>query len=104
MAVDLSVAVGMEKYPIFRAVTAAMRPPHDMMVVPSSQHRDLLTAYGTNTVLRFPEMQQLSTASQVGFHLHTQLVFEVFLPVRVVRVGIRFQLDIALDWHLSRLE
>ena len=104
MAVDLSVAVGMEKDPIFRAVTAAMRSPHDMLGVPSSQRRDLLTAYGTDTVLRFPEIQQLSTASQVGFHLHTQSVFEVFLPVRVVRVGIRFQLGIALDRHLRCLE
>jgi hypothetical protein len=61
MAVDLSVAVGMKEYPVLRVVAAAVRSPHDMRVVPSSQSGDLLTAYDTDTILSFPQMKQLPT-------------------------------------------
>jgi hypothetical protein len=104
MAMDLPVVVGMKKHTVFRPVAAAVRSPHNMMVVPSGQRGDLLTTHDTDTVLSFPEMKQLPTAPQVGFHLHTESVLEVFLPVRVVRVDIRFQLGIALDRHLGRFE
>jgi hypothetical protein len=76
MAVDLPVAVGMKKYAMVRPITAAMGSPH---------HRD---------PLELSTDEALPTAPQIGFHLHTKSVLEVFLPVQVVRVGICFQLGI----------
>jgi hypothetical protein len=59
LAMDLSVAVRMKKHPVVRPFAAAVRSPHNMMVMPSRQSGDLLMTHGTETVLRFPQMQQL---------------------------------------------
>ena len=98
------MAVRMQKHAVFSPVTAAMGSPHNMMVVPSGQCRDLLAADRADALLRFPELVQVASSPQVGFHLHTKTVLEVHLPLRVVRIRVGFELGIAFDRHLGGFE
>src|SRR5215470_5249968 len=98
------MAVGMKQHAIVHSVTTAVRSPHDVMVMPSRERGDLLPTDDTETILGFPELQQGPTALELGLYLHTQSVFEVFLPARVVRIGLCFQLGVAPNRHLGRFE
>ena len=54
---DLAVAGRVEQHPVVRGVTAAMRPPDLVMVVPSRDHGDRVAAVWTAPLLAFPEIQ-----------------------------------------------
>jgi hypothetical protein len=47
LAMDLSMAVGMQEHTILCRIAASIRPPDDMMVMPSRQVGDVLVAHGT---------------------------------------------------------
>src|SRR5262249_22705238 len=59
--VHLTGAGRVEQHPIVRGVTAAMRPPDLVMVVPSRDRGDRFTAVWTAPILALPEVQQGST-------------------------------------------
>ena len=82
---NLPVTVGMQEYPIVCRITATMGPPDDMMVVPSCQLGDLLMAHGAETLLLFPQGQQLPPAFEVVCHLHAEAFLEVHFPWGVVQ-------------------
>jgi len=67
---DLAVAGRVEQHPIVRGITAAMRPPDLVMVVPSCESGNRLVADGAEAVLLFPQVQQLPSAFEVVRHLH----------------------------------
>jgi hypothetical protein len=56
---DLSVAVGMQEDTVLCGILAPMLPPDAVMVVPPCESGDLLMTHGTETVLLFPQGQEL---------------------------------------------
>jgi hypothetical protein len=78
-----------------------MGPPDYMMVVPSRESGDLLAANRTETVLVFPQVQQLPSAFESVRHLHAEAFFKVHFPLRVIRIGCPFDLDMPLNRHIT---
>ena len=66
----LPVTVGVQEYTVGCRITAPMCPPDEVMVVPSRQSGELLVADRAETVLLFPQIQQLPSACEVVCHLH----------------------------------
>ena len=64
------MAVGMQEHTVVCRIAASMSPPDEVMVVPSRQSGDLLVADRAETVLLFPQVQQLPSALEVVCHLH----------------------------------
>jgi hypothetical protein len=58
------MAVGMQEHTVVCRIATSIRPPDDMMVMPSRQSGDLLVADRTETVLLFPEVQQLPSTCE----------------------------------------
>src|SRR5262249_17776895 len=86
LAMDLPVAVGVQEDTVLWGISAPIRPPDHMMVVPSCQCGDLLVADRTETVLVFPQVQQLPSAFEGVCHLHAEACFKIHFPLGVVRV------------------
>jgi len=59
LAIDLPVTVGMQEHSIIRRIAATIGPPDGVMVMPSRQSGNFLVADGAETILLFPEVQQL---------------------------------------------
>ena len=78
-----------------------MRPPDHVMVVPSCESGDLLVANGTETVLVFPQVQQLPAAFEGVCHFHAEAFFEVHFPWGIIRVCCPFDLDMPLNGHVT---
>lgn len=64
------MAVGMQEHSVVRRITAPLRPPDDVMVMPSCHAGDFLVADRAKTVLLLPEVQQLPPPLEVVCHLH----------------------------------
>ena len=95
--VHLTVAGRVEQHPIVRGITAAMRPPDLMMVVPSRDCGDRLAAVWTAPILALPEVQQGSTSLQRGRHLETLTLLQVGLPLGIVGVDLTVDLGMPDD-------
>jgi hypothetical protein len=98
---DLPVAVGMQKDTVVRGILAPMHAPDDVMVVPSCESGDLLVANRTETVLLFPQVQQLPATFEGVCHLHAEALFEVHFPLGVIRVCCAFDFDMPLNGHVT---
>ena len=94
------MAVGVQEDTVVCGIPTPMRPPDHVMVVPSCKSGDLLAAYRTETVLLFPQVQQLPSAFEGVSHLHAEAFFEVHFPVGIIRVGCPFDLDMPLNGHV----
>jgi len=97
---DLPVAVGVQEDTVVCGIPAPMRPPDHMMVVPSRESGDLLVANRTETVLVFPQVQQLPATFEGVRHLHAKACFEIHRPLGVIRVGCAFDFDMPLNRHV----
>ncbi len=62
------MAIGMEEDAIFGPVRAAIRSPHQVMIVPPSKFGDFLVADRAEAVLFFPQAKQLSATPKVVGH------------------------------------
>ena len=91
---DLPVAVGVQEGTVLCGVPAPICTPDHVMVVPSCESSDLLVTQRTETVLLFPQVQELPSAFEGVCHLHAEAFFEVHFPLRVIRVGCRSHIDI----------
>ncbi len=67
-AMDLLVAVWMQKHQIGEIVHAALSLWKDVMDVPSRRLRDWLVAVWTSTVLYPPKVQQASSPLETALH------------------------------------
>ncbi len=74
------------------------------MVVPSRDVCDLLLADGTDPLLLLPEVQQFSSPSQIVGHPDSQAFLKVDFPLRIVRIGVPFDLDMSFDGKRGRVE
>ncbi len=98
---DLPVAVGVQKDTVVRGILAPMHAPDNVMVVPSCESGDLLVANRTETVLVFPQVQQLPATFEGVCHLHAEAFFEVHFPLGVIRVCCAFNFDMPLNGHVT---
>ena len=71
-----------------------------MVAMPAGLCGDLLGADRADPLLRFPQVQQLLSASQRTAHLGSQSLLEVRLPDRIIRVGMRSDLDVSPNGYL----
>jgi hypothetical protein len=85
---DLPVAVGVQEDTVLCGIPAPMRPPDHMMVVPACEPGDLLVTNRTETVLVFPQVQQLPATFEGVRHLHAEAFFEVHFPLGVIRFAV----------------
>ena len=76
LAMDLPVTVGMQEYPVVCRIAATVGPPDGMMVMPSRESGNFLVTQRAETVLVFPEVQQLPSSFEVVCHLHAQAFLE----------------------------
>jgi hypothetical protein len=95
------VAVGVQEDTVLCCVPASRCPPDYMMVMPSCKSGNLLAANRTETVLVFPQVQQLPSAFEGLCHFHAKALFKVHFPLRVIRVGCPFDLDMPLNRHIT---
>ena len=94
----------MQQHPIFELVSATFGSPHLVMVVPPCQFRDLLMAVRTESVLAFPEGQQLPFSPERAFHFHAEALLEVHLPYGVKWIGFSPDFDVPFDGGLCCTE
>jgi hypothetical protein len=52
------MAIGMQEHTVFSAVVTAVHAPHNVVVMPASEFRDLLLADRADSVLLPPEVKQ----------------------------------------------
>jgi hypothetical protein len=79
------MTIGMQQHAVLGSVAATKGSPNDVMVMPSRQFGDLLVADRTETILRFPQIEQRPSSLQFLCHLHAQTFLEVEFPSRVIR-------------------
>jgi hypothetical protein len=75
-----------------------------MVIVPSRKFGNLLVTDWTETVLFFPERDELPFSLQVVHHLDAQAFFKVPFPCWVVRVRIPFDFSVPLYGNCVRVE
>ena len=97
----LRPVVGVQEDTVVCGMLAPMRSPDHGMVVPSRESGNLLVAARTETVLLFPQVQQLPSAFEGVCHLHAEAFFEVHFPLGVIRVCCPFDLDMPLNGHVT---
>ena len=100
LARDLPVAVGVQEDPVLCGVPAPIRTPDHVMVVPSCESSDFLVTQRTETVLLFPQVQELPSALEGVCHLHAEAFCEGHFPWRVIRVRGPLDLDMPLHGHV----
>ena len=98
---DLSVTGGMQEHTVVCRIATPVGPPDPVMVMPSRESGNRLVADGTETVLLFPQVQQLPSAFEGVRHLHAEAFLKVHFPLRVVGVCRPFDLHMPLDRHVS---
>src|SRR6266446_2168247 len=63
---DLPMTVRMQEHPIVRRIAATVGSPDGVMVMPSRQSGHFLVTNRAETVLLFPEVQQLPSSFEMG--------------------------------------
>ena len=101
LAMDLPVTVGMQEYPVVCRIAATVGPPDGMMVMPSRESGNFLVTQRAETVLLFPEVQQLPSSFKVVCHPYVQAFLEVHFPLGVIRICRASDLHMPLNRHVS---
>ena len=70
LAMDLPMTVGMQEHPVVHRIAATVGPPDGVMGMPSRQSGNFLVTKRAETVLLFPEVQQLPSSFEIVCHLH----------------------------------
>src|SRR5919199_3695121 len=94
----------MEQYTVFCTVCATFGSPSDVMVVPSRQLGDFLVAHRADTLLFFPQVQQLPSSAQFVCHFEAKALFKVDFPYRIIRIGWPSDFSMPFDRHRCGLE
>src|SRR5687768_2240577 len=91
------MAVGVQEHTVFRFIRTAPRAPGDVVVVPASDLRDLLTANRAEAVLLLPQSEELPTTVQVLCHSDAKALLEVEFPPRIEGIGFSTDQDMPTD-------
>src|SRR6266446_5876252 len=98
---QLHMAGGMQKHPVGCMMCASFALPDNVMVMPSCDLGDLLSAHRTYPVLFFPQMPQLPSSRQVVCHFDAEALFKVHFPGRVKGVGFSLDGGMPLNFHVG---
>jgi len=101
---NLTMADGVEQYPVCCAFAATVGSPDDVMVVPSGQFGDLLLTDWAEAVLLLPQVKQLPPCFEIIGHFDIEPVLKVHLPGGIVRIRFTFELDVTFDRHIGCME
>ena len=93
------MALGVQENTVLYGILASMPPPDLMMVVPPCESGDFLMTHGTETVLLFPQGQELPSPFEGVCHVYAEACFEVHGPLGVIRVRCPFDFDMPLNGH-----
>jgi hypothetical protein len=104
LTMNLPMAVRMHEHSIFCAVASSVYSPDHMVIIPSSQGRNLLVADWADTVLLLPKEQQLPPTFEGSCHGHAEACFKVEFPRRVVWIGRAFDFRVSSNGHTMRVE
>lgn len=72
--------------------------------MPACQLGDALMADRPETLLLLPEVEPLPSSSQMVRHTQAPTGFKIRLPLRVVRIGLAFDLWMPTHWHTGGTE
>jgi hypothetical protein len=100
LAMKLLMAGGMQQDTIFELVSAPFGSPHLVVVVPPRQFGNPLVTVRTESMLAFPESQQLSFSPEGAFHFHAKALLEIHFPCGVKGVGFSPDFDVPFDGRL----
>ncbi len=75
-----------------------------MVVMPSCECGDLLLTDRTETVLLFPEGNQLPFPLEIVYHLHAEAFFKVLFPSGIVGVCFSLDFHMPFDRDVCRVE
>ena len=75
-----------------------MRPPNDVMGIPSRRFRDPLIAGQAFSVLFIPKVDELPISLQLLHHLYFEAALEVLLPSGIIRIGFSTHFGMSLYW------
>src|SRR5690348_6198067 len=80
-----------------------MRPPNDVMGIPSRRFRDLLIADWAFSVLLIPKTDEFPISDQLLRHLYFKAALEVLLPIGIIRIGSSAHLGMSLNWGQTEI-
>lgn len=75
-----------------------------MVVVPSCELGDLLLADWTESLLLFPEGDQLPFPFEIVYHLDAETFFKVLFPSRIIGVCFAFDFHMPFDRDMCRVK
>ena len=101
---NLPVAIGVKQDSIFGCIFPSVHSPHKMVVMPSCECGDLLLTDRTETVLLFPEGNQLPFPLEIVYHLHAEAFFKVLFPSGIVGVCFSLDFHMPFDRDVCRVE
>jgi hypothetical protein len=99
-----STAIEMANLKVAGCIRPAGSPLHSVCNIPADVHCEGLLAVGARAILLQPDTVQLTVASRRVPHLLTPSGFEVRRTLRIVWIGIRFDLDMPLYWRVRFLQ
>lgn len=67
---NFSMAVRVEQHTVFCLISTTKTAPYNMVVMPPRKLSDFLVAERAETVLLFPEVQELPFPFEVVYHFH----------------------------------
>jgi hypothetical protein len=80
-----------------------VRPPNDVMGIPSRRFRDLLIADWAFSVLFIPEIDELPISNQLLHHLYFETALEVLFPIGIIRIGSSAHFGMSLNWGQTEI-
>src|SRR5215467_4317506 len=101
---NLVVTVGMEQHLVINTILSALRPPYQVMGVPSCCVGDLLLTHWAESILLFPEKEDFSSAYQGVCHFHPHALLKVGFPLGIVGVGFCLDFGVSFNRHVCCTE
>jgi hypothetical protein len=80
-----------------------MRPPNDVMGIPSRRFRDLLIADWAFSVLLIPKIDEFPVSDQLLRHLYFKAALEVLFPSGIIRIGFSAHFGMSLNWGQTEI-
>ena len=80
-----------------------MRPPNDVMGIPSRRFRDLLVADRAFSLLLIPKVDELPISLPLLRHLYFKAVLEVLLPIGIIGIGFSAYFGMSLNWGQTEI-
>ena len=97
-------AIEMVHLKVAGSIRPALRFLHTMANIPRGALGDGLLTVRTSAILPQPDPIELPTTPRRVQHFLAPPGFEILCPLGIMRIGIRFNLDMPLYWRIRFLE